>query len=326
VQLFPERDRRGRRLLLIGLTLSLLVHAAGGGASGVFARLGPAVAKLLPHPEPTPAEFVATSDAITIEKRTVPRAMRRTPAQPRSTRPRRTAQAPPPRPAPAAVPTLAPPAVGVPTAEPVAVPTYRPRRATIHHPRPGATPPPRLVARHLTTEPSPIPMPTARPAARGAFSPQQIAALDAQFSKTIAQTQRALSNVPKQLHAPATTRKRWQYVMAGSHDDVLTAQAECDVTATWFRGPLVWHYEICRIVYGDGFSEQVSIPWPLSYARNDDIVDHPDKVYVIPDPPRGWALPHPFAFSRLICIFYRSECEALIARERANGDPDYAPP
>jgi hypothetical protein len=43
-------------------------------------------------------------------------------------------------------------------------------------------------------------------------------------------------------------------------------------------------------------------------------------------PPPGWKLPHPFAFSRLVCMFFRDDCQALIDRERAAGDPDYAAP
>ena len=68
------------------------------------------------------------------------------------------------------------------------------------------------------------------------------------------------------------------------------------------------------------------IPWPQHYAPYDDPTDHPGKSYVVEDPPSGYALPHPFAFSRLVCIFYKTECDAVIARERANGDPTYAAP
>jgi hypothetical protein len=201
-------------------------------------------------------------------------------------------------------------------------------RGTIHHPRAGATgAPPRAVALNpARTTAAKSAATTTSASARGAFSPQQMAALDAQFSKTIAQAQRALSDVPKQSKAPAATRKRYQYVMAGSHDDLMTAQAECTMTGTWYRGPTVWHYEDCRFVYSDGFSEQVAIPWPQPYARNDDIAEHPGKIYLVRDPPPGWVLPHPFAFSRLICIYYKAECQALVDRERANGDPNYAPP
>ena len=153
-----------------------------------------------------------------------------------------------------------------------------------------------------------------------------MAALDAQFSKTIAQAQRGLTDVPRQARRPATTMKRYQLVMAGSRGDLTSAQGECRATQTWYRGPVVWHYMDCDFIYTDGFSEHVLIPWPQRFARTDDPADHPYTMYPVEDPPPGWQLPHPFAFSRLVCIFYKTECQALIDRERANGDPNYAPP
>ena len=325
MQLFPQRDRRNRNVLTVALALSLLLHLIAGGAWVLFApRVAPVLAKLMPRPTPTP-EFVATSDAITIEKRTVPRAMRRSPAQrPRAQpRPQRAAQQlTMPRPAVplAALPTLAPPARGRATTEPTAVPTFPPQPATIHHPRAGASAaPPRIVAQHVQPN-------AARSSVRGAYSPQQIAALDAQFSKTIAQAQRALTDVPRQTRRPATTMKHYQLVMAGSRGDLTSAQGQCRPTQTWYRGPVVWHYMDCDFIYTDGFAEHVLIPWPQHFSRNDDPADHPFKIYPVGEPPPGWTLPHPFAFSRLVCVFYRAECQALIDRERANGDPNYAPP
>jgi hypothetical protein len=120
--------------------------------------------------------------------------------------------------------------------------------------------------------------------------------------------------------------KRYQLVMAGSRGDLTSAQGTCRATQTWYQGPVVWHYMDCDFVYTDGFGEHVLIPWPQRFARNDDPADHPYKLYPVEDPPPGWVLPHPFAFSRLVCIFYKSDCQALIDRERANGDPNYAPP
>jgi hypothetical protein len=327
VQLFPQRDRRNRNVLTVALVLSLLLHLIGAGAWVLFTpRIATVLAKLMPRPTPTP-EFVATSDAITIEKRTVPRAMRRSPAQPPHARPRprRVAQQ---LTMPGAVvppPTLPPPAQGRPTTEPTAVPTYPPRHAAIHHSRPGASPAPaRIAAQHA---PAAVAAPhTARSSARGAYSPEQIAALDARFSKAIAQAQRSLSDVPRQARRPATTMKRYQLVMAGSRGDLTSAQGQCRATQTWYRGPMVWHYMDCDFIYTDGFSEHVLIPWPQQFPRNDDPEDHPYKMYPVEEPPAGWQLPRPFAFSRLVCIFYKSDCQALIDRERANGDPNYAPP
>ena len=317
MQLFPERDdRTDRRLLPIALLLSFLVHLVGVGAWVLFGEhVAPVFAKLVPRPTP---EIVALSDAITIEKRTVPHEAHPAPQRRRARpQPRRLAQVPaPPLPD---VPTLPP--VLVPTSRPTLVPTteptYRPEPGQIHHPRAEPTHEP-------TPEPTPRETPTSPPG-KTAYSPQQIAALDAQFSKAIAQAQHSLA-VPPQAHRPATTMKRYQQVMAGSRGDLTTAQGQCHATQTWYRGNTVWHYQDCEFVYSDGFSEHVLIPWPQAFARNDDPADHPYRNYFVQDPPAGWTLPHPFAFSRLICIFYKAECQALIERERANGDPNYALP
>jgi hypothetical protein len=315
VQLFPERDdRSGRRLIPIALILSLLVHLVGVGAWLLFGqRIAPIFAKVLPRPTP---EIVALSDTITIERRTVPRESHPARQQRRpQPRPQRLAQLPALQRS--ELPTL-PPAV-VPTSRPTLVPTseptYRPEPGQIHHPRAE----PRREPPHEPTQPREA------PASKTAFSPQQIAAYDAQFSKAIAQAQHELV-VPPQAHRPATTMKRYQQVMAGSRGDLTSAQGQCRATQTWYRGNTVWHYEDCEFVFNDGFSEHVLIPWPQHFARNDDPVDHPYRRYAVQDPPDGWMLPHPFAFSRLVCIFYKAECQALVERERANGDPNYAPP
>ncbi len=149
--------------------------------------------------------------------------------------------------------------------------------------------------------------------------------MDARFSKTIADADRALTTVPAQ-RKPPSTMKRYQLVMAGSRGDLKSAQGQCRPTQTWRAGGYVWHYMDCEFLYTDGFGEHVFIPWPQHYQPNDDPADHPGKTYAVEDPPANFTLPHPFAFSRLVCIFYKTECDAVIARERANGDPAYAPP
>ncbi len=210
------------------------------------------------------------------------------------------------------MPTLAPLPSPRPTHEPAPAPAPSLRAvayARIHRPRPAPS-----------SEQVRVPH-----AASGAFSARQIAALDAQFSKTIADAQRSLTTVRAPRKPPATM-KHYQVVMAGSRGDLRSAQGQCSPTQTWRSGGYVWHYMDCEFLYTDGFSEHVFIPWPQHYAPGDDPADHPTKSYVVEDPPPGFVLPHPFAFSRLVCIFYRSECQALIQRERANGDPAYALP
>jgi hypothetical protein len=326
---------RARRVLGVAIALSLLLHVIVGGVWEGFAhRVATAVARYLPRPKPTPSEIVATSDTITITRQTVPRQSKRTP--PRAHPQARPAQRPAPRavPAPRAlpVPTLAPLPSPLPTHEPKPAPSIRAvAYAKIHRPRPApsseARETPRETPRYAPREQIHVPHVESRGsrAARAAFSAEQLAALNARFSKTISDADRALTSVPAQ-RKPPSTMKRYQLVMAGSRGDLKSAQGQCRPTQTWRGGGYVWHYMDCEFLYTDGFDEHVLIPWPQRYAPNDDPTDHPGKSYVVEDPPPGYALPHPFAFSRLVCIFYKSECDAVIAHERANGDPAYAAP
>ncbi len=322
MHLFPERDdRRGRWLLPAALLLSLLVHIAGGGvARWWWPRLAPAIAKLLPRPTPAP-EIVALSDAITIEKRTVPREAHRTPPRRRPVprRRRQVAQLPNLRMPP--VPTLPPvataPPLRRPTLEPTTMPTYRPTKGTLHHPLAAPTPQPR-------------PHETAAPAeSKNGFSSQQIAALDAQFSRTIAQAQHALSNVPPQRRPPARSpdQKRYEAIMAGTPEQFMAAfQGDCvPLEGPMMHGAVRYYYIRCMIRYNDGYFENVSYPWAYRFpARMDpfDLRVNPnyDMRFAPQGPPQGFALPPNFALSRAICTFYRAACENIFARERANGN------
>ena len=313
MQLFPERDdRRDRRLLPATLIASFLVHLLGIAVWGWLAfAVAPAVAKLLPRPSPTP-EIVALSDAITIEKRTVPREARRSQPRPQRAQPRRTAQLPAVETP--VVPTLAPVPTLQPTAQPTAEPTYRAVAATIHHAPPAPS-----------AEPRPTQVPTTAPVGKsGGFSAQQMAALDAQFSRTIAQAQRALTNVPPPRRPPARApdQLRHQAVMAGTPEQFLSAQGECVSVQAGVRGPVIDRYLRCVITYSDGYFEEVSFPWAFRFTRRNDPFDDVGTYRHFPmqAPPPSFVLPHPFALSRAICSFYRAECTSVITRERANGN------
>ena len=279
--MFPERaDDRRRPILTLALTFSLVMHLAGAGTWLYFHRqLAPLVARIFPQPSPTP-EIVALSDAITIEKRTVPRQSRR--AQPRRAlraaiarpQPRRVAQLPaPPLPP---IPTLAPLSTAEPareaTSAPSAEPTYRPQRGTIHHPRAAPTPPP---PRALPE--TPPPERAAKPlqrSSRSALSPQQIAALDAQFQRTIDASRRSLTDVPRQRRPPARNpqQQRYEAIMAGTPEMFFdAAQGDCiDLEDTVTRGPVHVYYIRCTIRYSDGYFENVSYPWPYKFPASAD--------------------------------------------------------
>ena len=331
--MFPERaDERRRPILTLALTFSLLMHLAGAGTWLYFNRqLAPLVAKLVPRPSPTP-EIVALSDAITIEKRTVPRQARRSQARPALRRavsrpqPRRVAQLPAPPVPP--IPTLAPIPTAEPTREPTtppnAEPTYRPLHGTLHHPRAAPTPQPQRAPAE-TPPPAQVVKPSP-PRARNAFSPQQIAALDAQFQRTIDASRRSLTDVPSQRRPPARNpqQQRYEAIMAGTPEMFFAAaQGDCiDLEDTVTRGPVHVYYIRCTIRYPDGYFENVSYPWPYKFPASADPFQLAPGALIFhgQGPPPGFVLPRNFALSRAICSFYRAQCERLIERERAAGN------
>jgi hypothetical protein len=279
VLLFPERDEpRHRWLLPTAVALSVLLHLLAGGAWLLFAnRIAAVVAKMSPRPTPAP-EIIALSDAITIEKRTVPREAHRS-------RPQRRVQ---PRPRVVAE-----------------VPRLR------QLPVPTVPPPPRI------TEP--------KPAQRNALSPQQLAALDQQFRRTIASADRSLTDVPRQRRPPAIApnAQRYAAVMAGTPGQFLSAQGDCTSIQDSARGAVVDRYLRCLIRYSDGYYEEVSFPWAFHFLRRTDPFSYLDGLshpFPMQPPPPGFALPQPFALSRAVCSFYRAQCEAVIERETAAGN------
>ncbi|MBV9439979.1 MAG: hypothetical protein JOZ24_08325 [Candidatus Eremiobacteraeota bacterium] len=304
---FPERPADRREPLIAALVVSLLIHLLGGGVWGLWGhRIAVSAAKLFPRPSPPPEE-VALSDAITIEKRVIPRVARRSPP-PARPQPRRLAAAPAePH---VATPTLAP----LPSTAPTAEPTMRAAHATIHRPA-GAARRERIVAYQPYGQQAPV----QGRSAHSVFSPEQMAAMNAQFSRTIAQAQRALTDIPPPKQKPTTSHRRYDLVMRGRRADLDSAQGTCDPLSTRYEGRYVWHIERCTFTYPDGFFENVTIPWEQRFLRSDDPVDHPGKLYSVQSPPDSFSLPHPFALSRLICIFYKDECAAVIAGEKAAG-------
>ncbi|HZX68939.1 MAG TPA: hypothetical protein VFE70_08640, partial [Candidatus Elarobacter sp.] len=238
------------------------------------------------------------SDAITIEKRTVPRESHRSralrPQRRAQPQPRTVAQLPQLRRFP--VPTLPPIATAPPTIEP--------------------TPPP---AMHL------VRVPDIKPAPKTPFSAQQMAALDQRFRRTIAAADRSLSDVPRQRRPPAIApyAQRYAAVMAGSPQQFLAAQGDCTSLQDAPHGAIVDRVLRCLIRYSDGYYEEVTFPWQYHFYRRTDPFGYLDgQIHPFPmqAPPPGFVLPQPFALSRAVCSFYRAQCQALIDRETAAGN------
>jgi hypothetical protein len=183
-------------------------------------------------------------------------------------------------------------------------------------------------------------------AERNAFSAQQIAALNGEFSRTIADAQRALSEGPPQRGVaneqpdrgvPAADDLRYGQIMAGNPQEIraklfVSGEGECvSIQGPMPAGALRGYYLRCTVHYSDGFFEQVSFPWPFYFPpRRDpfDFRDNPDGRMSFPgqDPPSGFILPPNFALSRAVCAYFRPQCAAIIDAERARGEPAYGKP
>ena len=294
MQLFPERDRQGRRLVLIAVLLSLFIHFVGGSLWAFLSRLT--------HQGGRPEDqVVARIETITVERRPRPTA----PPQPKLP-----AAEAPSRPVPRA-------RVLLPEEPRLAVPTFAPR------PEPTAQPQAKL-HRLPSQVAATVPVPNGargRHAAAGTLSAEQIAALEGSFRKTIDQAQQAVAETPVP-HPQVALTKQYNDVLRGSVDDIVGGNGICyPLDNGTVRGPYTYYYLTCSIKYTDGFAESVSFPWPFHFSRGNDPFasrSGPQRFPPQPPPP-GFVLPHPFALSRALCTYYHAECEAVLERERAAG-------
>ncbi len=298
LQLFPARTGRRRRALLVALAASVLVHAFGGS---ILARLAPR--------QDAAREEVAAAQRITVEQSV---------------------------PTPVPTPTPAPP---TPTPAPLPTPTPQPRfSAAPAVPRPATAPrslavrrpAPHPVALHelARTVPHASPQPRPAAAAHAAYSASQLASLDAQFRGTIASAQRAVADGPPQTGGTGTgtapTMKRYQALTTGYPADILGGGGLCDNLDEQTRGNYTYIYWQCRVRYDDGYTETVAFPWPFVYPRGH--TPRPNENFPAQPPPAGFHLAEVFALSRQVCYYFRDRCDAVLARERAAGAPEYGTP
>lgn len=308
MQLFPERDRRGRRFLALALVLSLLVHFAGGSLWALLARTTRAVFH-------EPDEVIAKTSRITIERLPPPPTPKPTPVPtPEPTATPSVAQSRPhvTRPAARQAPRRREmPRLAQPTFAPQAEPTAAPRVAKIHVPR----------AERVAV----VRVPRGAHGTAAASGSIDVGALDATFRKTIAQAQHDVETTPvPNAQVGVSTMKRYDRFLMGNIDDVTGANGDCDPRdEPSYHGGYVWYFLHCTVHYADGFVETVDFPWQFKFTRaNDPFARRDGRRHEFPGqpPPDGFVLPHPFAMSRAVCTYFREECKAVIDRERANGD------
>jgi hypothetical protein len=291
VQLFPERERRGRRTLALAVALSVLVHLTASTLWPLMART---------HARTPPAEDVmARTDRITIE--TVP------------------------SPSPKPTPTPQPVAVQLHTSRALSSASERLMARVLAAP-PAPVPtlaplPPVTVAHTRTVFHQPV-EPHARAPAAGSrmpvLAPNDLAAYEGAFRRTIAQTH-ANGSVAGAGNSRALTRA--EEILGGTFGEAVDFGGTCrDYAPQMTRGGFVYHYLTCRVSFSDGFTELASYPWPFRFPVDRDPIGA-GVPFAEATPPPGFVLPPDFQPSRRVCTFYHAACADKLSAQRAAQQP-----
>lgn len=251
---------RTRHLLIAAIVASVLIHLFGGALWPRFAR---AIAAAGP---PAPRETdVAISDVIHLEKRVIPR-----PQQKRR-------QPPPPR-----------TQVAAPSIRPLPRPEILRKPAAAHVAR--ANPEIAHVALH---EPERFAQKTAGAQAQAeqrnsTLSSQQIAQLDAQFAKTIAEAHQDVTTIAQRTQSPAAATKHYHMSFEGIHANLQRGEGTIEPTKSERIGNTMWYYTRYTFMYPDGHIEEDDIPWPFHYPIDSDPFARGQRKIPLQEPPAGY--------------------------------------
>ncbi len=298
---------RGQRILRVTIILSLLLHVilflTAFWALGVAAKLFPA-----PHfkPEKDKDEIVTISSALRIQKKAVPvRARPVRPPPPRPPQPRsvpRQALIPHPLQQPKA--ELPPPsralhelAKQAPSARPNPPKTVHEQVVSDEPSAPPRTPPPhtpppeKRVARTENLPPS-VPQKSSN-AAR--FSQEQLAQIDRDLSRTIAQARSANDPLRVSNQIPAAP-KHYRIQMRGVFGPLRSGQGlYYPLQRGWRQGGYDYYYVVYEFTYPDGTYETGGVPWPIRFLPSEDPFANPlvgERANTpLPGPPPGYVPP-----------------------------------
>ncbi len=285
----PDRRRATRIALVLSIVLNVLIGSLVTYVYGVDR-----VARLLHLKPPEMNELVTMSSAIRIEKRkSVPVPTVAHSAVPRPVAPPPVAAAPLPKPAPKPVETPRP--------------VHRVRRELAkispHHapapppvtselppdrPEPPAPPETQKVAlstvhSHVAAQHATVPT-----VSHDTISPAQLASLDTQFRKTIAQAQAADAPIRPQKATPVTI-KHYTMQFQGIHDGLSPGEGYiAPITAGKRIGDQVWYYTHYEFMNADGSVEQDDIPWPYHYPVDGDLFARGVRWIPLQPPPKGY--------------------------------------
>lgn len=266
--MLPRPRRRTRNFLVLALILSALIHLAGGGLWGFFARV---LARIAPHPV-----FMASLQETPAPNAEIIRIERRPPA---AARPLHEDRAPTVAPHPHPKPTIAP-APPPPHHEIAHLRVHAPAQPPAAHAKSVALelpPHPRRVAA--------VPVPDTKPA----LSDRRLAQLGQDFSKTIADSRETLAGVQSQSeHAQIITIKHYGVAFSGIHEGMNPGDGEIFALSQQRVGDTMWYYTRYTYLHGDGTYESDDIPWPFHYPVGDDPFARHDKRIPLQPPPPGY--------------------------------------
>jgi hypothetical protein len=263
VMISARRRSDTRRLILIGLFVSLIIHLFGGSAWDLLARV---INKIAP-----PTRFASLqqtppqADVIHIEKKAVvkpvPQVEKPTVAQ---------HAAPPP-------PTL------LDRPEPAPVTIHHEMEHIVHDATnrlPPQTGPGSSTAPHVTK-------PGAPRSTHPYYSDDQLAAMNAQFSQTIADAHPDLAAANAAMARPVQTMKHYDMHMnVGIHEGMNPGDGMISIVkGPWFKDGFDWYYIHYEYMYGDGHVEEANVPWPVHYPPNNDPLKRGDKRLALQGPP-----------------------------------------
>jgi hypothetical protein len=297
---------RSNRILRVAVALSLLVHVVLGL---LFFVSYDELSRLLhldrrhAQVKPPPDEIVTISSAIRIEKRPKP-----VPAQrPAHSQPRSRAE-----PRPRSVPR--PQAVAaVPRAVAVPQPVYRAPSLLRHElakALPIATSEPAITRRARTVTPTPTAPPRTpaplkqtaaleRPATAGAAAPsrssklssEQLAQIQNDLAKTIAQARSHADPLRNVKPEPPAAPKEYRLQMHGVFGSLHRGEGQYYPIRGWHSGGLDWYYVSYEFTYADGKYETGSVPWPIHFTPAGDPFVNGYTNVQLPGPPPGFTPP-----------------------------------
>jgi hypothetical protein len=250
-----------RRLILIGLFVSLIIHLFGGSVWSILAR---AFDRLTPPPRlASLQEPQARTDTIQLEKAIpTPVPQVQAPAEHSAPPPPQTLQRPEPAP------------------------------VTIHHELEHIVV---NAPRHLPPQSGPgsatIPRQVKPGAPRSAhpyYSDDQLAQMNDAFSKTISDSHQTLAAANAAMAQPVQTIKHYEMHFAGIHEGMNPGDGMIRQVKHWRVGNENWYYVHYEYMYGDGHVEEADVPWPVHYPINDDPFARGDHRVAIQDPPKDF--------------------------------------